>query len=223
MRGVFVVVFLAGCKETYKQPSSSMLPTLEIGQKLKIAGADFERGDVIVFRQTCAPDKKYVKRAIALGGDTVEIRCGVVYVNGKAIDATLVAASTSYEDRYDDIGGERVSKREASRYREIHNGRSYEIFDDVERPNAKQAQLFQKDFPRDGSVPSCASSLDGNAIGEVLGKLVETKLDATGCELRQHYVVPPDSVFVLGDNRGNSNDSRFWGVVPLANLVGRVD
>lgn len=222
--------------QAFRIPSSSMYPTLEIGDhvfvdRLSLMWRPPERGEVIVFRYPCAADRDYIKRVIAVGGDTVEVRCNVVYVNGKAIDNRLVEAQAHYRDR--DAMENEWSERSCSRYRETLGGHTYDVFHDSERP-ARDAQRDTlttgdlRDFPRlDFPFPPSCRSQDAYAASpgvepQLAGTLVVTKTDARPCELQVHYVVPAGGLFVMGDNRANANDSRYWGVVALDSVIGRV-
>jgi signal peptidase I len=42
-----------------------------------------------------------------------------------------------------------------------------------------------------------------------------------GCNLPEEIVIPPDHYFMMGDNRGASDDSRFWGPVPREDIIGQ--
>ena len=217
-------------------PSSSMYPTLQIGDhvlidKLSSAWHSVERGDLVSFDQPCERGREYLKRVIAVANDTVEVRCDVLYINGQAVPSTLVDAAVQYEDR-----NEATSQwvpRSASLYRETIDGHDYQVYYDDGRP--QRDKLLADKHTLDGSdlinpahtdfpnlarpiAPSCS---DG-ATHQPRGRVVTTKKEAGRCEQQVHFVVPADSIFVLGDNRYNSNDSRYWGVVPLANLRGRV-
>ncbi len=252
--------------EAFKIPSSSMYPTLEIGDhifvnkfiygvRLPIIGKKLfdlkspDRGDVIVFVYPCDPDRDYIKRVIAVAGDTVEVRCTVVYVNGVAIPNELVAPPAKLSndepqhcvgdgccyDDYDENSGHWYA-RLCSLYRETVDGVTHETFQNSDRPNRdvlwKQGTLGTgdaRDFPlRDHPFPpSCADARDeggkATAQTQVKGKLVETKPEgsAKACEPQYHYVVPPGHIFAMGDNRDNSNDSRVWGAVPIENIKGK--
>jgi signal peptidase I len=222
--------------EAFKIPSSSMYPTLEIGDHIFVNKfiygvripwtttkiVDFgppSRGDVIVFMQPCTPDRDYIKRVVALPGDTVEVRCSVVWVNGKPIAEQLVEKECSYADRLDNSPWRQA---QCSRYRETVDGHSYETFHSSLRPDHPPTP-DNKDFPMpDSPPPSCIADGQPVAPNQLLGR-VESSSNGSGdqCAPFLHYVVPPGHIFAMGDNRANSNDSRFWGAVPIENIKGK--
>ena len=224
--GLGILCFLIGF-EAFRAPSSSMMPTVMQGDKLYVETwshhvRDLSRGEVIVFDQPCTTGRKYVKRIVAIANDRIELRCGILYINGKAAPAELVAAERTYQE-HDDLNKSSYERR-ASHYRETIDDKVFDVFDDVERP--RRTEGSPKDYPVGDRAPSCADALD--AVDSQPSRLqaalqvVRTKPDASPCEPQAHVVVPPDSVFVLGDSRHNSNDSRFWGVVPVELVLGRV-
>ena len=156
---VFIRTFIV---QAFKIPSGSMKPTLQIGDHILvnkfiygvkipflrntiIPVGDPKRNDIVVFIYPQDRSKDFIKRVIAVGGETVEIRNKTLFINGEL---------------YDDEHGVYV--------------------DDYVIPGALQ--------PRDNLQP---------------------------------LKVPPGTVFVMGDNRDQSYDSRFWGVVDLQDVMGK--
>jgi len=148
--------------QAFKIPSGSMKPTLEIGDHILVNKFSYgvklpylrntiipvgrpQRGDIAVFIYPEDKSKDFIKRVIAVGGDTVEIRDKKLYVNGEAVD---------------DPHGVHV--------------------EDVIYPRAIQR--------RDNFGP---------------------------------VKVPEGTLFVMGDNRDQSYDSRFWGFVKLEDVIGK--
>jgi signal peptidase I len=97
------------------------------------------RGDIIVFRYPRNPEEAFLKRVTAIGGDRVEIRNGVVYLNSRAVIEPYA----------------------------LHRASTRSVRDEM-----------------------------------------------------SEVVVPDGSLFVMGDNRDNSSDSREWGFVPVRNVIG---
>ncbi|HSM20254.1 MAG TPA: signal peptidase I, partial [Hyphomicrobiales bacterium] len=139
--GVFRTLFF----QPFWIPSGSMKETLLIGDYLfvskfsygssrysipfgpplfsgRIWGSEPERGDVIVFKLPRDNETDYIKRLIGMPGDEIQVRDGIVYINGQEVPRQRVGDYVT-ADRY---GHEtRVPK-----YREtLPNGASYEVLD----------------------------------------------------------------------------------------------
>ena len=107
---VIAVVVEAFLVQAFWIPSPSMVPTLEVGDrvlvnKLAYKAHDVHRGDVVVFeRPPQAANggedqiKDLIKRVVAIGGDSVEARDGRLYVNNELIDEPYLPDGTQTED-----------------------------------------------------------------------------------------------------------------------------
>ncbi len=98
---VVILLLLQVVAPRFTVVGSSMEPSLHDGQRFVINKAVYffrepEAGEVIVFKAPKNPRDEYIKRIVALPGDTVEIKMGVVYVNGSPLDEPYIKDQPSY-------------------------------------------------------------------------------------------------------------------------------
>jgi len=135
------LVIITFVVQAFYIPSGSMEPTLMVDDRILVAKFMYRfepvhRGDVIVFRYPLNPQRDFVKRVVGLPGDRVQLKDGVVHLDGTVL--------------------------------------------------SEKGYTIKPDFGNYGPV-----------------------------------TVPASQFFVLGDNRNNSEDSRFFGYVPRGNVIGK--
>jgi len=206
--------------QAVKVPTGSMKNTIFIGDHLLVNKFLFgpedgiklpilpdrgiRRGDVIVFKFPGDPQVNYVKRVIGLPGDTVEYKSesNRVYINGQELPEHRVwAAPQLHED------GSPLSVTS----------------DDGTPPGAWYTVYYQPDEGYSGRGEFAVGQpyrvpLKGDPIAQKIkdSPALRKIYDRDGDGLYD-----ADQYFCMGDNRDNSEDSRFWGTVPRNVVVGR--
>ncbi len=178
---VIAIVIRSFIVAPFKIPSSSMVPTLDVGDyifvlrypyglRIPFTNLQFfphppKRGDVAVFCYPKDRSEDYIKRIIGLPGDDILYKKNRLYVNGIEMPLKKLGERTYFmADGEADVSG-------------LYEERLFDV----------DHEVLRKSFSiRDGE-----------------------------------WKVPPGHYLVLGDNRNNSRDSRFWGFVPQSYLVGR--
>lgn len=184
--------------EPFKIPSSSMVPTLQIGDLILVNKFTYgirlpiinkkiieinhpQRGDVMVFKYPKDLSLDYIKRVVGVPGDQIVYKNKRLTVNNQAI------AYTPLPDYLDE---EHLTY--SRQFAENLTGVTHKILNDDRAPSFVPNP---DDFPQHNL---CSYNLEGFAC-----------------------TVPPGQYFMMGDNRDNSLDSRYWGFVPNQNIVGK--
>src|SRR5947209_6410741 len=101
MLAALMVVFIV---QPVKVEGTSMLPRLHDGERIFVNKLiyyglpDIERGDIVVFWFPDDPSKSYIKRVIGLPGETVQMRAGRIFVNGKELQEPYLDPTLNVSD-----------------------------------------------------------------------------------------------------------------------------
>ncbi len=194
--------------EPFKIPSGSMIPTLHVGDLILVnkfhygvrlpvintkvtEGNAVQRGDVMVFRYPPKPSLDYIKRVIGVPGDEVAYLNKQLTINGQPVSKD-VRTDFFEQDSMRYIAQFEEKLPLGTKASEMTGARTHNLLNDKDRPSFIPGV---EDF---AFKDNCHYTVEG-----------------VTCK------VPAGHYFMMGDNRDNSLDSRYWGFVPEKNIVGK--
>lgn len=154
------------------------------------------RGEVVVFENPMNPHMDYIKRCVAVGGDRVTIRDGLLYVNDAPQTNTPAQATYVHYTHTGILGDRFVTVRDA-----IEHIRHV-------RPDHPVASYVR---------------INGRPYQEVARAVADRRADFDPVRdtIQTEILVPEDSFFMLGDNSAFSYDGRNFGFVPMRLVKGK--
>jgi len=198
---VGAVVFLRIIKtfiiQIYYIPTGSMMDTFKPYARIMVNKFYYRfkspaRFDVIVFKFPEKPYIDFIKRVIGLPGDLLERKHGHLYINGKKIEEPFI--------------------------KDVHYVNVLQFFSEKPKNYVK--------------VPTIGTTYDLKGKDRMLGIIV-AKYDGHKVDIKKdgsvlidgkkakYYIAEKDYLFMMGDNRNNSRDSRFWGPLPVDYIRGK--
>ncbi len=243
MYGLGLLMFLKSFVfQNFQIPTSSMENSLLIGDHLMankfvfghtqwdwerniMPFRDVKRGDVLVFKYPDDIRQDYIKRCIGLPGERINIYDDVVYIDGLPLDETYTFYKTP------GLSGNRDpdNKNRPMDYDQLKPGLGHGYHVDGEQ----LANYVKAEKSRGNSGPQKPVNFVRVTTDELVSRTKGTfAYSAAGrTKAEQEFwqslskaeptVVPDGFYFMMGDNRNNSLDSRFWGLVPQAYVEGR--
>ncbi|WP_323841873.1 MULTISPECIES: signal peptidase I [unclassified Moraxella] len=220
-----IVVVRSFIIEPFSIPSSSMVPSLHTGDFIIVNKASYglrlplihtkildtgtpKHGDVAVFRYPAQPNIYYIKRVIGLPNDTVSYKNGVLSINGEVV-ATEKTTHQMNEQFIAKLLPARINNHTFTDEERIRFGHEEEQY----------AHYYQEKLGNHQYLVRYLGDINASLGGTFLQQNSPELIASEGREWTIR--VPEGQYFVMGDNRDSSQDSRYWGFVPEANLSGK--